>query len=349
MGNSYINIILKNFVIFLDKKLNNLEENLFEVLNKLFLFDISNLIDKDIKNKTYTFYDINSILSNCDKEISQKFEMQKSKFREANFGIFSIVRQNLDKNLKKSENTIGLENIQLISVDEKIYSNNITLIIDLYSKKDKNKIDDWKDFIDYFNKETMFYFFQWSCDSKNYLLKKGKYKKMKKISEDIISARNISKICGKILAYILISNKFFKNFQINLIGFNLGGNVIKHCIKELSRINKNDNFMKIKNVILIGAATHFKNEDNWKKRIEEIVLDKFINCYSSKDEILKNFYSICNTKSNKNPVGIESLEIKNDKGNNLVLNYDFSKNDFDHLSYKLEDVVKTIYQNYKDI
>ena len=45
----------------------------------------------------------------------------------------------------------------------------------------------------------------------------------------------------------------------------------------------------------------------------------------------------------------EPLEIKNEKGNNLVINYDFSENNFDQLSYDLGAVVKKIFEYYKDI
>ena len=53
--------------------------------------------------------------------------------------------------------------------------------------------------------------------------------------------------------------------------------------------------------------------------------------------------------SGKNPIGIDSLEIKNEKGNNLIANYNFSENNFDQLSYNLETVAKKVFENYKDI
>ena len=54
---------------------------------------------------------------------------------------------------------------------------------------------------------------------------------------------------AKILADILISNKLFNNFQINLVGFSLGANVVKYCIKELNDFNGKKNNIKFKNVI----------------------------------------------------------------------------------------------------
>jgi predicted alpha/beta-fold hydrolase len=96
---------------------------------------------------------------------------------------------------------------------------------------------------------------------------------------------------AKILADILISNKLFNNFQINLVGFSLGANVVKYCIKELNDFNGKKNYIKFKNVILIGAATHLKHEDKWKDIIKNNVIDRFINCYSGCDDKLKSLYS----------------------------------------------------------
>ena len=241
------------------------------------------------------------------------------------------------------------ENIKLVPVDEKVYSNTITIIVDQFSNPDKNQVDEWREFINYFDKETMFYFYQWSYMSKEDLLNKGNYKKMKKNKEDLIKIGGIAELCGKFLACIIISKIFFREFQINLVGFGLGCYVIDECIKELSKINHNEFFVKIKNVILIGASMNISKEQSWKKYIEETVVDKFINCYSQKDEILKHFYSVISENNGKNPIGLDSLEIKNEKGKNLVINYDFSENDFNQLSYNLGTVVKKIFEYYKDI
>ena len=94
---------------------------------------------------------------------------------------------------------------------------------------------------------------------------------------------------------------------------------------------------------------HIKTEKKWKDYIEETIIDKFINCYSNKDEILQSIYKKYSENSGKNPICIDSLEIKNEKGNNLIVNYNFSENNFDQLSYNLETVVKKVFENYKDI
>ena len=345
-ANIYINIILKNIIIFLDQILKNLGKNLLNLLNQLYLFDINNhSIYKDKKNETYTFEKINSLLLQAKEKLKNKFIELKKEYLK-NQGLFRKMKQIIDLHFELDEDLSPFQNINLIPLDEKVYSNTITIIIDNFSNKDHNQIDEWREFINYFDKETMFYYFQWSQEI---LLQKGNYKTAKKLGKYIESNIKQAKMLGKLLAYILVSKKFFGDFQINLVGFSLGCYVIKECIKKLSKINGRKYFVKIKNVILIGAAMHIKTEKKWKNYIEETVIDKFINCYSNKDEILKSIYKIYSENSGKNPIGIDSLEIKNEKGNNLVVNYNFTENNFDQLSYNLETVVKKVFENYKDI
>jgi hypothetical protein len=350
-GNIYITCILKNFVIFLNQNFDNLEKSLFSLLFQLFLFDINNTIYKDKINETYTFDKINSLFSKTGENLKKKFMDLKDQYQQEKRGFFTIIHDNINHHFTQNEDLKCFENIKLLSLDKKVYSNTITIIVDMFSNPDKNQVDEWREFINYFDKETMFYFYQWSYMSKEALFQKGNYRKMKKKQEDLIAMRKIAKLCGKFLAYILISKKFFREFQINLVGFGLGCYVIKECIKLMSKINYDKFFVKIKNVILIGASMNILKEQNWKKYIEETVVDKFINCYSQKDEILKKFYYIISKDKNtgNNPIGLDSLQIKNENGKNLVINYDFTENNFDQLSYDLGAVVKKIFEYYKDI
>ena len=58
--------------------------------------------------------------------------------------------------------------------------------------------------------------------------------------------------------------------------------MIKHCIKELSRLNelyRNQNYeINLKNVILVAAATRYKHIDSWIIYSKETIVDKFKNC-----------------------------------------------------------------------
>ena len=347
-GNVFINNILKNFVLYLSQKFDNLSKNLIDLLNEICIFDFTSLMcsGEERKNKTYSFKDIKEIMSKCGSKLRNKFNDEVKEYENAieeDIGMFTVLHNKVgEKNI----------NIKLIAVDENVYSNTITIIVDMHSNNDKR--NEWNNFINYFDKETMFYFYQWSEFSKKDLLQNGNGSNMRKklAKQNIIKAKKLSKFCGIFLADILISNKFFNNYQINLVGFGLGANVVKHCLKHLSLLNGTKNYVKFKNVILIGAATHINKVDKWIEHIEKTVVDRFINCYSREDEILKNFYIICSSSSNKlhrDPIGIDSLEIRNDKVSHIIRNFDFSEKNYDLLSYENEKIAERIFGINKDI
>jgi len=335
IGNAYLNIILQNFVIFLDKKF-NYHDNLFELLQKLYSLDIKNLKIQNFyenENKIYSFMDIDKLLL-TDKKVKKDYELIKNQYKKEfddNTGTF--VLKFLNSKLGEVILTDFEENIKLIVFNQFACSNTITILID--------QINEWQDFINYFKCETIFYYFNWhKIPLKN--------KNIEELKKEFVDAKNRGRICGKILAYILLSSKFFKDFQINLVGFSLGNIVVKHCIKELFKMNRIDknNFVNLKNVIFIGAATHIKNKNKWKEYIEEVIINRFINCYSEADYILNNLYREC---SNEKVIGNENLEINDDKGFNLVSNYNFTRNNFEQFSYNLGIVAEKIFKPYKDI
>ena len=352
IGNVYINLILKNLVIFLDEKYKqeNLNINLFYLLNDLYTFDIKYLISQKFlkfENKAYYFEDIDSILTN-DEKVSEFYENLKKTFsyrQNQNVGVLTLIGEKLHK----SHPSIEYEkSIELISLDVNIFSNTITIIVDGFTTQTQNQINEWKDLVNSFQNETMFYFYKWPTDSFQNIFEKGFLAGLKNISKNFYSATARAKICGKLLAYIQLSSKFFKNFQINLIGFSLGNHVIKHCLKELYKYNNinNKNFIKLKNVILIAGATHISGNKLWKQYIENFIIDRFINCYSEVDKVLSLAYYNCMSKK---AVGSGELIIKDDNGNNMVKNYDFTQNNFGHTTYKYEFLINRLFPNYKDI
>ena len=369
IGNDYINLILKNFIIFLDKKLKSklkLNKSLFDLFKELYLFDTKFLINQKLinsENKAYSYNEI-SLLLLKDEKLKELYLKLDSDFLLHDDPL-AIIKKNIYKNIDLYKFEVFPEDINLIPIDNSIKSNTITIIIDGFAdektKKEKkkdinsisqneNRLKQWNDFIEYFKNETNIYFYNWAEASENQILKNGDKKKIVKKTEDFISARKKAKLSGKLLAYILYSFKFFKEFQINLVGFGLGNNVIKQCLKELLGLNNVNKFIKIKNVILISAVNHMKKINLWKMFIENLIIDKFINCYSTVDEILKAL-SLIGGDKNKNlvSVGNKALEFKNSNGINLVLNYDFTKNKFDHMSYKFGVVAQKICEEYKDI
>ena len=369
IGNDYINLILKNFVIFLDKKLKSklkLDKSLFDLFKELYLFDTKFLINQKLinsENKAYSYNEI-SLLLLKDEKLKELYIKLDNDFLLHDDPL-AIIKKNIYKNIDLYKFEVFPEDINLVPIDNNIKSNTITIIIDGFadekSKKEKkidinsisqneNRLKQWNDFIEYFKNETNIYFYNWAEASENQILKNGDKKKIIKKSDDYVSARDKAKLSGKLLAYILYSFKFFKEFQINLVGFGLGNNVIKQCLKELLGLNRVNKFIKIKNVILISAVNHMKNINLWKCFIENLIIDKFINCYSTADEILKAL-SLIGGDKNKNlvSVGNKALEFKNSNGINLVLNYDFTKNKFEHMSYKFGVVAQKICEEYKDI
>ena len=124
--------------------------------------------------------------------------------------------------------------------------------------------------------------------------------------------------------------------------------VIKQCLKVLCELNKNDNFVKLNNIIFIGAAIQFKNKNSWKKYIESLVVGKVINCFSNCDETLKNLFKI-NKKRKEIALGNQFLEIQDNNKKNLISNCDFTKECFDQLSYNNGIVAMKLMETFKDL
>lgn len=142
-----------------------------------------------------------------------------------------------------------------------------------------------------------------------------------------------SKYFGKLLAYFIASKCYFNFQSISLIGYSLGANVIKYCLKELHKmscINPELNDI-IQNVVFLGGATTFleKPQTKWSD-IFEIVGDRVINVYSTKDYVLHHTYE---KFVGFKPIGSRKLYLKNLEGKEIVHNYDFSSIDLGHFDY----------------
>lgn len=128
-----------------------------------------------------------------------------------NIGVFTLLKEKFHK----SHLSILFEkSIQLIPLDVNIFSNIITIIVDGFTTQTSNQINEWKDIVNIFQNETMFYFYKWPTDSFQNIIEKGIIAGLKNISKNFYSATARAKICGKLLAFILLSSKFFKDFQI---------------------------------------------------------------------------------------------------------------------------------------
>ena len=340
IDNVYVNFILKNFVIFLDEKYSkqlDIDPNLFELLKILYKFNIEDLVEKKkypTLKSHYKFEEIDEILS--------KNELVSKKYK--------IVRDELSNNEHKKENFIkaywkkgwkwlGYEPtdelykyITYLSLKQMkfINSNTITILIDGFRTQNRNEMTQWSSLIGVLNEDTIIYFYKWPSGNAGF-----------NMINHFCNSKERAKYTGQLLALILDSKQFFNGFQINLIGFSLGNHVITNCLMKLYELESN---IKLKNVICIAGATQMDDKDKWKKIIEKIVVDRFINCYSKKDEILAQLY--VSATGNNNPIGLSEVIIKNDKKMDLVHNYQFG---YGHLEYDYEVVAKKIFNSYKDI
>ena len=343
MENTHLTVALKNLVIFLDSRWSNDPNNginLFQLLMDLITYDVNYIIKSNNyynqKNKDYNFNDIDSIL----KENDRYNELKKSnidKYQgDLDDGVITLIQKHLN-------NKGYIQDFQLYfklrSIDKEVLSNSITILIDGADFNTNGNNFDWNQFISKFNGETNFYELCWP--NKVEELKKKPNKSLRRL-------KFIAKTCGKLLGYILYSEKFFRNFQINLVGLNYGSFIVKNCLKELQKLNEGTESKKIfiKNVIFINGAISIKKKLNWKQIFENLIIDKVINCFSKEDninELLKTY------NLNSQQIGTEGLGINN--VGNIYLQYEHDLTDFHFgkTNYDLSIPANISFANYNDL
>ena len=106
IGNVYINIVLKNFILFFAERFDNLNKNLIDLLHELYSFDLinsKNYSEKEIK--TYSFDYINELIfSKGDSELKIKFEKDRNNYEEAIEtveGLLTVIGKKFAKKIKK--------------------------------------------------------------------------------------------------------------------------------------------------------------------------------------------------------------------------------------------------------
>ena len=141
--------------------------------------------------------------------------------------------------------------------------------------------------------------------------------------------KKISKFYGKLLAYILVSREIFKFQTINLVGYSMGCNVIKYCLIEMNKINKNLNCDEIiNNVVFISGSINIKT-DKYPDIFERIA-GKIINIFSKVDIDLIQY--------NKNSIGLKEF-LFSDKYQ--IINVDLSKKNIkqNEYFYQIPDIL----------
>lgn len=144
---------------------------------------------------------------------------------------------------------------------------------------------------------------------------------------------NFSRLFGKVLAYIIASKAIF-NFQtISLIGYSLGCNVVKHCLKEIARLTliipELSNL--IRDVVLIGGACSIRNKPgcDWESIFTNCT-GRVINVYSDSDASLRSSYK---EFIGGRPIGLEPLMLVNESKKCIVENYQYDEMRLNHTQY----------------
>ncbi len=366
--NSKTTIFLKNIIETISVYIKSYKYNIKKLINYLFTYVLSNknnkkgencINDNDAivkslinsidkvnifiqeENIDYDFLLIEEIISHSnDENLKQRFEQIKSKFNlEPSYEFSkSLVSSIFSKvtNYLTSKNSYYANYIRLSPFQKHKSSNLITILISGFGSENDTFSLSWKIFIDNDPTNTTYYFYRWPGDSslniflKSLPLSLGHLVFNTKLPQIFKESKERAANSGKLLALILKSRKFFGDKKINLVGFSLGCHVIKFCLKELGCSDEGKNI--INNVLFLGGATTFKNKSSWFNLLNKIVKGRIINCFSKKDEVLKNLYT---RYSEKDPIGGDKLDINDGRGGKTIVeNYDFTDIDLGHLEYR---------------
>lgn len=246
----------------------------------------------------------------------------------------------------KGRDKISFSCINLIANNLTISRPEIMICISGYTSEGSDQISAWSK-LEKSGIRGDFYYYDWcALKSIDVIYKDGK-NIAKSIfdlltgselsSSSFIAAKHNGKVCGKMLAYIIASEIFFNYHTVTLIGFSLGTHVIKHCIKELEKLQIKD---VIENVILLAGASNYSNENTnkWVKCYKQVVNGRCINVHSDYDSVLKFAYK---QSTKKDAVGYKP------KGSDLMgvlfENKDISDMKLGHTDYRnnLDEIFNT--------
>lgn len=209
------------------------------------------------------------------------------------------------------------------------------ITIDGFFRDDSEDGSDWKETIDKYFPNNNWYHLKWKSKNTkesidtvvggasvlnligNIIPYKIIFNLGRAVNNVWIRALNNSDIAGKHLAEILIENK---NQEYILLGHSLGGNVIYHCIKELSK----HNLKLIREAHILGGAVNNKKYD-WID-VKKVVHKHVYNYYSKNDSILKYMFST--TTFVVNPIGRNRIKVSG------VYNVDVTEKVSSHTKFK---------------
>ena len=328
INNPYLNKILKNvlnsfFVYCPHERFDfNTYINLINYFNNYII--VNGVGEKE--NKTYDFTNIENMIrkSNLSKINEHFYALKQRMFKED--------KKTFTKKLASIFNTEEFNNsiINLIPLVRNRHSNTITILISGFLSQ-KDDINGWELFFNYDRNNSNYYLFRGpSSDISTLIIKSLAF--IFNAAKLFIECKNKAKFAGKILALILASNEEFNNCQINLVGFSLGCQVTKYCIKELEEIKGHR--VMINNVCFLAGATvmHEEKKSKWRNIFRKNVAGRVINCYSKYDWVLENLFKFA---VNKNAIGLNKMNLKDENGEyDVVEDYDLSDLKLGHTEYR---------------
>jgi hypothetical protein len=114
---------------------------------------------------------------------------------------------------------------------------------------------------------------------------------------------------GKVLARNILAKYAGGRRPVSLFGHGMGARAIVACLCELYKMSKEDTnlFGIVQNVYLFGSCVTQKDEE-WSQ-VRKLVADRFVNCYSENDWLLKLIYKMnAFPAAGIAPINVEGIE-----------------------------------------
>ena len=332
----HLNVLGSYFYLIINKENNLGNPFLIKILKNILCFFAVYCPDKIYTKETYlylfNYFDEFTIQNGKEKKLNKEynFENINEKINSSEDYTFKLELSDLNSKIKKIE-YLGLKEpfIKLIPLTKYRASHTITILISGFLSE-KDELETWSNFYNCDEEKTNYYMFKWpSSNILSFICKIMIHFIFSATS--FIRCYKKAEYVGRLLALFLINNDEFNDCQINLVGFSLGCHVIINCLKELNEF-KNHRFM-INNVLLMGGATVIDDseKDIWRNIILDNIGGRIINCYSNHDEVLSKLFQACIFKT---PIGLKNINIKDENGNSIIENHDFSDIKLGHLQYR---------------
>ena len=318
---SYENQIFKNTI---ENVMNNIlinENDLKSIIKNSVLFEKYHYKTPDFyetkyhTTKYYDLKDIKDIFNNInDCKLKDRFfeiiKKEEAYERGSNFFRLNIINKLKEWfSIKDAEDKDTIEkHLKLIPYKKNKYTKKtILILISGYFSSNSDHFEEWEQLINIYKKRfpnPIIYFYNWPSSDIS-------LQKLIFYRRDFRKTRERAKYCGKLLAQIILLEKIFNGFKINLAAFSLGNHVLKNCLKELGNFGRLD---IVNNVIFMAGATNITNSYKWENRLKSIS-GNIINCYSDVDLAL----ILCQSITRKGTIGTKKLKIRNIKIKNYLI------------------------------